>query len=219
VLIRHSSYETSCALFICAWLMLTPVLVAGAGDAANAPAPAPAAAAPARPAEWAQPLNVDGVPNLHKVSDGLYRGAQPTAEGMRVLKKLGIKTVLNLRSLHSDRDELAGTGLGYRHLQLKAWHPEAEDAVAFLKIVTDKDLQPVFVHCQQGADRTGLMCAIYRVAVCDWSKEQAAKEMTEGGFGFHAVWTEIVPFLNALDLEKLKKEAGLSTQPADQPAR
>jgi len=75
------------------------------------------------------------------------------------------------------------------------------------------------VHCQQGADRTGLMCAIYRVAVCGWSKEQAAKEMTDGGFGFHAVWIGIVPFLNALDIEKLRKGAGLPARPADPPAR
>ena len=57
-----------------------------------------------RPAHWAQPMQVDGVPNLHKVSDSLYRSAQPSAEGMANLKAMGIVTVVNLRSFHCDRD-------------------------------------------------------------------------------------------------------------------
>ena len=56
--------------------------------------------------EWARPVSLSGVPNLHKVSDDLYRGAQPTAEGVENLRKMGIKTIVNLRRLHSDRDEL-----------------------------------------------------------------------------------------------------------------
>lgn len=59
---------------------------------------------------WAERLEIAGVPNFHKVSEKLYRGGQPTAEGMQQLEKLGIKTIINLRSFHSDRDEIKGTG-------------------------------------------------------------------------------------------------------------
>jgi len=31
--------------------------------------------------KWAERIELPGLPNLHKVSDGLYRGAQPTAPG------------------------------------------------------------------------------------------------------------------------------------------
>jgi hypothetical protein len=61
-----------------------------------------------RPSNWAQPIDMAGVPNLHKISDVLYRSAQPTAEGMRNLKALGIETVINLRLAHSDRKSRAG---------------------------------------------------------------------------------------------------------------
>ena len=64
-----------------------------------------------RPAAWARPIKLDGVPNLNKVSENLYRSAQPTAQGMRSLKASGIATVVNLRSFHSDREELGETGL------------------------------------------------------------------------------------------------------------
>ena len=59
-------------------------------------------ASASRPADWAQPLLVDGVPNLHKVTDRLYRSAQPTAAGMRRLEAMGIRTVINLRAFQAD---------------------------------------------------------------------------------------------------------------------
>jgi protein tyrosine/serine phosphatase len=128
---------------------------------------------------------------------------------MRNLKALGIKTVVNLRSFHSDRDKIKGTGLAYEHIYMKAWHPEEEDAVRFLRIVTDPKRTPVLVHCQHGADRTGAMCAIYRAAVQGWSKEEALKEMTEGEFGFHGIWQDLIWWIDALDLEGIKKRAGM----------
>ena len=164
---------------------------------------------PNRPAHWAKRVQLEGVPNLHKVSDTLYRSAQPTAEGMRNLKTMGIETIINLRSFHSDRDRIKGTGLGYEHIYMKAWHPEEEDAVRFLQIVTNLKRTPVLVHCQHGADRTGAMCAIYRVVVEGWSKEEALKEMTEGGFGFHGIWQDLVRWITALDVEGIKKRAGI----------
>ena len=164
---------------------------------------------PHRPAHWAKPIPLKGVPNLHRVSDALCRSAQPSAEGMRNLEAMGIVTIVNLRSFHSDRDQIRGTGLAYEHLYLKAWHPEEEDAVRFLRIVTAPKRTPVLVHCQHGADRTGAMCAICRVTVQGWSKEEALKEMSEGEFGFHGIWQDLIQWIDALDLERIKKRAGI----------
>jgi len=161
-----------------------------------------------RPAKWAEPIRAEGVPNLYKVSDALYRSAQPTAQGMKNLKALGVKTVVNLRSFHSDRDEIGTTRLGYEHIYMKAWHPEEKEVVRFLRIVTDPKRTPVLVHCQHGADRTGTMCAVYRVVVQGWTTKEALREMREGGFGFHEIWANLAPWIKGLDLAKIKKEAG-----------
>jgi len=161
------------------------------------------------PAHWAKPIQIKGAPNLHKVSDTLYRSAQPSAEGMRNLKAMGIETVVDLRSFHSDRDEIGDTGSAYEHIYMKAWHPEEEDAVRFLQIVTNPKRGPVLVHCQHGADRTGTMCTLYRVAVQGWSKEEALKEMTDGGFGFHGIWENLIQWINGLDIDRIKREAGI----------
>ncbi len=162
-----------------------------------------------RPAHWAKPIQIKGAPNLHKVSDTLYRSAQPSTEGMRNLKAMGIETVVDLRSFHSDRDEIGDTGLAYEQIYVKAWHPEEEDAVRFLQIVTNPKHSPVIVHCQHGADRTGTMCVLYRVAVQGWSKEEALKEMTDGGFGFHGIWENLIQWINGLDIDRIKRKAGI----------
>jgi protein tyrosine phosphatase (PTP) superfamily phosphohydrolase (DUF442 family) len=160
-----------------------------------------------RPAYCAKTIQMEAVPNLHKVSDTLYRSAQPFAEGMKNLKAMGIETIVNLRSFHSDRDEIGDTGLAYEHITMKAWHAEEEDAVKFLQIVTNPKRSPVLVHCQHGADRTGTMCTLYRVALQGWSKEEALKEMMQGGFGFHGIWENLIQWINGLDIEGIKKKA------------
>jgi protein tyrosine phosphatase (PTP) superfamily phosphohydrolase (DUF442 family) len=167
-------------------------------------------AASARDPRWAVRIERPGLPNLHEVSDVLYRGAQPKAEGIAELKNMGVRTIVSFRKLHSDRDEIGDIEIGYERIGMNAWNPEEEDIVEFLKIVTDPGRLPVFVHCQHGADRTGLMVAIYRVAVEGWTKEDASKEMREGGFGFHEIWRGIPKFLRRLDVERMKREAGMA---------
>ena len=71
-----------------------------------------------RPEKWAVPITCAGVPNLHKVSDKLYRSAQPTAEGMTNIVALGVKTVVNLRDNHSDSDEIGYLPLKARRIEI-----------------------------------------------------------------------------------------------------
>lgn len=162
-----------------------------------------------RPANWAAPLHEPGLSNFYRVTTNLYRGAQPTAQGMKELKAMGIKTVLNLRSFHSDASLVSRGDLKLARLHMKPWHAEDEDVVAFLKIVSNTNNLPVFVHCERGADRTGMICAMYRVAICGWTKEAAIKEMKEGGFKFNPGWQNLVHYVEHADVEKLKKRAGI----------
>jgi protein tyrosine/serine phosphatase len=163
-----------------------------------------------RPTSWARPLARPGLPNLHQVAEGYYRGAQPTAEGIGELEKLGVKTIVNLRSAHSDRDLIGSRPLGYEAIHMHAWHAEDEDVVRFLRIATDPSKQPLFVHCQHGADRTGTVTAVYRIVVQGWTKDEAIREMTQGGYGFHPLWYNLVRYIRELDVDRIRREAGLS---------
>ncbi len=158
-----------------------------------------------RPAAWAIPMILEGVPNLYKVSDTLYRSAQPTDMGMQELRKMGMKTVVNLRLFHSDHGEIKDTNLECKPIPMKTWHPEFKEAKRFLQVVTDPQRQPVLVHCQHGADRTGVMCAIYRIVVEGWTKKEAVREMREGGYGFHEMWMNLPAWIDRLKVEDLQK--------------
>lgn len=190
-----------------------PVLVVfcAAGLSASAQkAPVPSSRGALMGTNSAVRLELRGVPNLHRISGQLYRSAQPTSEGMRELQKLGIKTVVNLRAFHSDRDEVRPVaGLRREHIHFNTWHPEEEDIVKFLKLVANTNTAPVLVHCQHGADRTGAMIAIYRIVIGGWSKNDAIAEMTGTHFGFHAVWRNLVRFIRELDVASLQKKAEL----------
>lgn len=161
---------------------------------------------------WAEPLEMPGLPNLHKVSDGLYRGAQPTGEGIQQLQTLGVKTIVNLRMSNSNRDLLSASDPSHERIRMTAWLPNDGEVVQFLQIVTDESRHPVFVHCRRGADRTGMMVAIYRIALQGWDKEQAIAEMTQGGFNFNDGWHNLVRYIRDLDIESIRERAGLEIQ-------
>jgi protein tyrosine/serine phosphatase len=162
-----------------------------------------------RPATWATKLDRTGLSNFYEVTTNLYRGAQPTAKGMTELHAMGIKTVLNLRSFHSDHHLASSGDFKLARLHMKPWHAEDEDVVAFLKIASNTNNLPVFVHCQRGADRTGMVCAMYRVVLCGWTKEAAIQEMKDGGFSFNPGWQNLIDYINKVDVEALKKRAGI----------
>jgi protein tyrosine/serine phosphatase len=163
-----------------------------------------------RPASWATQLNHPGLSNFYEVTTNLYRGAQPTSQGMTELHAMGIKTVLNLRSFHSDHGLVSSGELKLARLHMKPWHAEDEDVVAFLKIASNTNNLPLFVHCQRGADRTGMICAMYRIVICGWTKDAAIQEMKEGGFHFNTGWKNLVDYINRVDVEALKKRAGIT---------
>jgi uncharacterized protein (TIGR01244 family) len=125
-----------------------------------------------------------GVENFAQVSPDLYRGAQPTPEGIKMLAARNIKTVVNLR----DRDEVdpneaelvRQTGMQYFTLHLDARKATHQDAHAFLAIL-EKAPKPIFVHCHAGRDRTGLVVAAYRILLQQWTTEAAEKELYSYG--------------------------------------
>jgi protein tyrosine/serine phosphatase len=163
-----------------------------------------------RDPKWAAKVEQPGLPNLHRVTPNLYRSAQPTADGLRAAEKLGIKTVICLRAFHADTDNAESTKLRVERIRFNTWHPEDEDVVRFLKLITKTRNGPFLVHCQHGADRTGTMIAIYRIAVQGWKKDDAIREMTGGGYGYHEMWSNLIRYLKNLDIDALKKKAGMA---------
>lgn len=165
--------------------------------------------APPRPPAPMEILNpcdtcVPGVENFGKVSDRLWRGAQPSAEGFRELERRGVRTIVSFREDHDDAPLLKGTKLRYLRIPSKAYRPETALLARFLKLLEDPDTGVVFIHCAQGRDRTGYNAAVYRMAVQGWTAEEAIAEMK--AFRFNRIWIKNTGWLRDLDVDGLKAQ-------------
>lgn len=166
----------------------------------------PFAAEKVRPAEWAVPVHLEGVPNLHRITPDLYRSAQPKQQGFRNLTQLGIQTLVNLRD--GDHDNRAALEVGFRLelVPLSALHIRPESNLRILRLLGQAERGPTLVHCQHGADRTGMICALYRMVYQGWDRGKAIEEMRKGGYGFHSIYRGLVRYLEDVDVEALRKQ-------------
>lgn len=132
-------------------------------------------------------LVVPGVKNVFQVSASLFRGAQPSEQGLAELKKLGVTVIVNLRErgqeVDSERTEAKALGLRYVSIPVDTWLPPTTHQVAeFLTMLRSSPGDKFFVHCHLGRDRTGVMIAAYRVAAQHWDADQIIHEMEAAGF-------------------------------------
>jgi tyrosine-protein phosphatase SIW14 len=122
------------------------------------------------------------VDNFGMVNDHLFRGAQPTEQGFTRLRSLGVDTVLSLTLVATgteiERQQVERLGMRYVNVPMSATRPPTPEQVqSFFSTIEDRPGQTVFVHCWQGADRTGVMIALFRIAHDRWSADQALEEM------------------------------------------
>lgn len=132
--------------------------------------------------DWNEKISLDGVSNFGRVNSRLYRGAQPTPVGYAELKRLGIDIIVKLNVGHegftAEKDQVESLGMRFVSFPWDAQHePTHEQVVAFLTLLRDNPDKTIFVHCYRGADRTGVMVALYRITFDHWTTDQAIEEM------------------------------------------
>lgn len=137
---------------------------------------------PARSGAPAEKLSLDGIENFARVDDWLYRGAQPRDFAINELKNAGISMVVDFREekafVNREKHEVEGSGMQFVSMPWDAHHgPKHDQLVEFLNLLRQNPDKKIFVHCERGADRTGLMMAVYRITFDHWTAEQAVKEM------------------------------------------
>ncbi|VVO13022.1 hypothetical protein PS691_03561 [Pseudomonas fluorescens] len=167
-----------------------------------ATAPAQAEKATSRPAEWAQPIEVQY--NLYQMSPTLYRSALPDEGAVPLLRTLKVATVINFLP-ESDSSWLSAPGITQVQLPYRTNHVDDADVLAAVRAIQAAESQgPVLMHCKHGSDRTGLMAAMHRVVVQGWTKEEALNEMTQGGFGDNSHFKDGIRYMMQADVEKLR---------------
>jgi len=164
-----------------------------------------AADARLRPQSWATPVVSEHLHNWYQVDQLVYRSGQPDAEAMAEAEKFGIRRVLTLREYHDDEEETKASGLHIFRIPMDAAKIKNEDVVAALKIIKASD-EPILVHCWHGSDRTGTVIAMYRIVEQGWSKEAALDELKHGGYGYHAIYGNIIDYINNADIDAIKQQ-------------
>jgi uncharacterized protein (TIGR01244 family) len=129
------------------------------------------------------------LPNFHKVSDTLYRGAQPLNDSAAKLAELGIKTVINLRGEDEvaleEKKQAEAAGLRYLNVPMPGLSAPSDETVArVMSIIDNPENQPVFIHCKRGSDRTGTIAAIYRISHDGWTADRALTEAKSYGLSW-----------------------------------
>jgi len=142
------------------------------------------------------------LPNFHVVHDYLLRGGEPSRQGLKTLKSLGVDVIVDLRAptaeAQAEKIEAKALDMKYINLPMSSKPPTQQQVSTFLKTVDQrahlaqadfaasnekKYPHSVFVHCAHGSDRTGCMVGIWRVSRDQWTYGEAYKEMRKYYFG------------------------------------
>lgn len=128
----------------------------------------PAMPEPQRPQHWGQPIHQNH--NFHQIN-----------------------VVINLRSRDQDSFVLSNENFQLHHVPIHTWAIDREDLLKIMLLIqqAQQNHQKVLLHCYHGSDRTGASVAMYRIIFEHWPIEQALQEMKHGGYGFHAIWSNI----------------------------
>ena len=133
--------------------------------------------------------SIPGIDNFYQVNEHVYRGAQPTSEGIVALAKMGVKLVLDLRESGGratrEQNTVETAGMTYVNVPMTGLAaPTEEEIRKILALLEDDAVGPVFVHCMRGADRTGAVIGAYRIDHDKWDNARALKEAISDGMSF-----------------------------------
>jgi len=146
----------------------------------------------------------------------IYRGGQPTPEGIATLKKeFHVNTVIDLRDDWQlwEPDACKAQKIDYQRIATSARVIDKQKIHEFLETLR-RAKAPVFVHCMAGRDRTGLELGVYRIVDQGWTRQAAIDELDR--YGFNRFWFPgIERFLLTFDPEEFKSRP---KPPAPNPA-
>ena len=127
----------------------------------------------------------EGILNFGRMSDAVFRGAQPDAAGMESLKRLGVKSIVNLRMegdvWKEEAAEASARGIVYTNVPFRGFGRPTDEQMDRVLALIESLPGPVFIHCQHGCDRTGTVVACYRMKHDGWTSEKAMAEAKRYG--------------------------------------
>jgi len=148
--------------------------------------------------------------NFHQVCDEVYRANQPSPSHLKSYKDKGIKAVLNLRGFSQqsyalfEEDSCKKLGLALVSVPFSGSSaPQPEKLLEIIGIMENLP-KPFVLHCKSGADRAGLVSAMYLIIRKKLSVAEAKKQLSFKYLHLDFTKTGILDYiLNVYD-ERLK---------------
>lgn len=132
--------------------------------------------------------------NFYEIAPGVYRSNHPGPRRLKRYADLGITSVLTLRGkeryAHYLLEEEACKKLGLKLYVTKLWARNATNRDRLVHVLdTIREIEKPFVfHCKSGADRAGIVSAMYLMVFEDVPVEEARKQL--GMKYLHMKWTK-----------------------------
>lgn len=105
--------------------------------------------------------------NIHKVSDRMYRSAQPAPGHVAAWAAKGVRTIVNLRGERDcaayllEKEACAAHGITLVDFPLGSREAPSKQRLHGLKELFARIDYPALMHCKSGADRAGLGAVLY----------------------------------------------------------
>lgn len=107
--------------------------------------------------------------NLHRISEQAWRSAQPTPYQIKALARRGLRSVVSLRggqsfgSLPLEVEACDKVGVAFETFVMRSRAIPTADEIREMKALFERLEYPTLFHCKSGADRAGMMAALYLV--------------------------------------------------------
>jgi len=148
--------------------------------------------------------------NFHKVSDGVYRANQPSPSHLKSYKKLGIRSVLSLRGpanqsyalFEEEYCKKLDLNLAYTPISSSS-APAPELLINIINVMRELP-KPFVLHCKSGADRAGLVSALYLIAEKKRSVNEAKRQLSFKYLHLDFTKTGILDYIFGVFSERLE---------------
>lgn len=163
--------------------------------------------------------------NFHEVESGvLYRSAALSARTLaKKIRTHNIKTVINLRGAHptktwwrKEHEVLIRLGVRFENIALDGRKLPPPEAITGLLHLFKTAPRPLLVHCQAGAERTGLAVALWHITQHGMQKKEALRSLSDNYGHFSSLFPLMRFFIKILPYQAADIEEWLSNSyPAD----
>ena len=148
--------------------------------------------------------------NFHKVSDGVYRANQPSPSHFKYYKKLGIRSVLSLRGRANqsyalfEEDCCKKLDLNLVYTPISSGSAPAPELLINIINVMRELPKPFVLHCKSGADRAGLVSALYLIVEKKRSVHEAKQQLSFKYLHLDFTKTGILDYIFGVFSERLE---------------